>query len=173
MPHPWSEAWAEAEASVSPSVKSYDTLEIVHSSFVGPLRIVAGVAEDADFTLEDDAPYNAGETVTFKAVDFVSEWPEFAEGQVPESRVTIDNVARYLIPSLMSALAIKADLRLILRRYRSDDTSEPSYGPVEYLMRSVEIVGQSVSGLARLDNLANRRFPNRRITVEDFPGLQT
>ncbi len=172
MSDPWVDAWAEAEASAPPSVKTYDTLELLHSSFAGPLRIVAGLPEDAAFTLEDDAPHNAGETVTFKAVEFVSEWPEFAEGQVPESRVTIDNVARFLIPSLMAALSVKADLRLILRRYRSDDPSEPSYGPVEYLMRSVEIAGQSVSGLARLDNLANRRFPNRRVTVEDFPGLQ-
>lgn len=175
MPDPWTSSWAEAEATAPAGVKQYDTLELRHPAFAdsaGPfaLRIVNGT-DDQVLTLEAGAPLNGGEAVTFTAVAFRAERPEIAEGRIPSSRITIDNVARGLLPYLEAAVAYRADLVVCFRQYRSDDTSEPAYGPIEFLLRNVRVSNGSITGTATLQNLANKRFPGRVCTIEQFPGL--
>ena len=171
MADPWTDAWEEAEASAPPSVKIYDTLELQHPTFDQPARVVAGEPDDLTLTLEASATPDGGAAVLFQAVEFYAERPEFSEGRPPECQIAIDNVARILSPALADAVAVKADLVAIYRQYRSDDTSEPCFGPVQFNVRRATMKGTRISGVARIDDLVNKKFPTRVFTRGTFPAL--
>lgn len=176
MSDPWTVAWEEAEATVPPDVMIYPTLELQHVSFVTDsvpyvVRVITGVAEDTALTIETGADFNAEESVTFQAVQFWADRPELAEGQVPTCKITIDNVARYMVPILDNAMTYKADLTVLYREYRSDDPSEPCYGPIEFVIKKVSMNGTQIAGTAMIDNLGNKKFPKRIFTATEFPGL--
>jgi hypothetical protein len=177
MADPWTAAFEEAEASVPPSVDVYATLEFQHASFLDEndqpmaIRVVAETPDDQLFTIEDGAALNGGEEVSFKAIHFFADLPEVAEGQMPEVRITIDDAARELVPLMEAAIQIKASLVCLFRQYRSDDRAEPCYGPVSFVMRRVKVKGATVSGLAKLDDLGNAKFPRGVYTVAEFRGL--
>ena len=178
MSDPWTVAWEEANASVPPDVIIYYTLELRHPAFLEEgepvaIRCVTDVFDDMQFTIEDGAVMNGGETVTFLAIPFSADLPELAEKRVPECVITVDNAARHLTPHLEAAVQVQADLICVYREYRSDDTSEPCFGPVEFVMRSVDVNGPIVRGTARLDDLSNTKFPRRNYSIAQFPGLQT
>jgi hypothetical protein len=171
-------AWEEADASVPASVKVYFTLELQHPGFVDgssnpiPIRCVAHVSDDTSFRIEDGAVFNAGTMAPFSAIPFYADFPEFAEGRVPETRITVDNVSRELVPHIESALSLRADLIAIYREYRSDDLSAPCFGPVEFIVRNITMTGTHIEGMASIDNLANKKFPSRVYTTKEYPGLQ-
>lgn len=176
MPSTGTQAWVEAEAGPDPSVVSYWTLEFQHPAFLEagdpvPIRIVAEVPDDMEFGIELGATFNAGETATFKAVPFRSELGEVAQGRMPECNITIDNASRFMIPHLQAAVQQRADIVLLLRQYLSSDLSEPAYGPVQYSVTSVMVDGPTVTGVARLSDLANKKFPSLVYTANEFPGL--
>ena len=41
----------------------------------------------------------------FAAIPFYADFPEFAEGKVPETSITVDNVSRELVPHIESGAA--------------------------------------------------------------------
>ena len=180
MSDPWTAAWEEAEATAPPDVILYPTLELQHPAFLDtdgvtqiPIRCVTGVADDMDFGIEAGATYNGGGTGTFQAIPFFADRPEFAEGQTPQCQVSVDNVAREMAQYLEAAVQVKADLIAVYREYRSDDLTEPCYGPVQFVIRKVTVNGTTVTGTARLADLANRKFPKKVYSVDEFPGLYT
>jgi len=174
---PFTAAWEEAEASVPASVDMFATLEFQHPAFLDDddhpmaIRVVADTPDDQLFTIEDGADFNGGEVALFRAINFRAEHPEFAEGKMPELAVTVDNVSREMVPHLEKAVKIKADLIVLFRMYRSDDRTEPCYGPVQFVMRKVRVTGTSVTGVAQLDDLHNSKFPRRVYTVTEFRSL--
>lgn len=167
------EAWSEAIASCPPNVRTYVTLEVQHPSFAEPARIVAGVGDNMEFGIEDGAAYNAGETVLFIAFPVEVDYPEVREGQPPSSKVKIDNVNRELAPKIRAAVGVRAYLKVIYREYLSSDLTEPAYGPVEFLLKNVQMVGASLTGTAMVAMLLNKRFPRRdkNYNVQDYPSL--
>lgn len=177
MVNPWTAAWEEAEASNPPGILTYNTLELIHPSFEdeveGPfsIRAVSGVADDMSFGLELGAPLNSGEVVLFRAINFYSQMPEFSEGQTPSCDIIIDNVGDEVMPYLEAAVGTRANLTAIWRQYRSDDLVEPCYGPVTFQIKRVKATLTRLQGTAMLDNLSNRKFPNKLFTFTDFPGL--
>ena len=174
---PWSAAWAEAEATVPKEVVVYSTLEFQHPAVLDDngdpygIRIVTGTRDDMSFAIEDGAALNGGETVEFKAIPFTADFPEVGEGRVPQTVVTVNNVAREMLPVLERAVAVRADLIAIFRQYRSDDLSEPCYGPVQYVIKKATISGTTLQGAAMVDNLSNKKFPTRNYNRRQFPGL--
>jgi hypothetical protein len=78
---------------------------------------------------------------TFTAIPFHADFPEFAEGKVPETRVVVDNVSRELVPHIERAIQFRADLIAIYREYRSDDLSAPCYGPIDFIVRNITMSG--------------------------------
>jgi len=173
---PFTAAWEEAEATAPPGVVIYYTIELQHPAFLQdavevPIRCVTDVADDTSFGIEAGATFNAEEMALFQAIPFFAERPEFAEGRTPECEVTIDNAAREIVEYLEAAVQVKADLVVLYREYRSDDLTAPCYGPVEFVMRKVSVTGARVTGKARLDDLANRRFPNKVYSIDEFAGL--
>lgn len=176
MTDPWTEAWAEGMASVDPTVFYYCTLELRHPAFIEDgeplaIRVVLDV-QDRTLTLEPSAPMDGGQAVVFTATAFEYDMPEFGEGRLPEARVRIDNVARLLEPHIEAAAAQKADIVVSYREWRSDDTTAPCYGPLDFVMRRATVTGSSVEGYVRIDDLQNVRFPSRVYSRTQFPSLQ-
>lgn len=174
---PWTAAWEEAEASNPTGVVTYHTIELIHPEFVdtitGPfsVRAVNGTPNDQTFTLEAGAPLDAGQAVTFKAIAFTDDFPEFAEGQTPTCLLAIDGVGEEISPYLENVVGVRADLIAIYRQYRSDDTTEPCYGPVQFVIKKVTLKQARLEGTAQLKNLSNLKFPNKVFTYAEFPGL--
>lgn len=174
--NPWTDAWEEAEASVPPTVDVYCTLELQHLAFVEDgvpfaVRAVAGSYNDETFTLELGANVNPGEAVVFKAIPFYSERPEIQEGKTPECRITVDSIGDELIPYLEEATKIRSDMVAIYREYRSDDRTAPCYGPCQFLIKQVVLRSSTIEGVAKIDDLVNRKFPSRVYNYDEYPGL--
>jgi hypothetical protein len=173
MADPWTEAWMEAEASNPPELIVYDTLELIHDAFEGvPVRCVNGATSDMNFTLEIGAPFNSGASVLFQAIPFHAERPEFSEGKPPECQITVDGVGEEVSEYLEEAVHLRSDMTVIYRQYRSDDLTELCFGPVQFQMKSVKLIGSKITGRAMLADLTNRKFPNLVYTYDEFPGLQ-
>ncbi|MFG1349100.1 DUF1833 family protein [Xanthobacter autotrophicus] len=175
MSDPWTDAWAEAEASCPVSALIFETIELQHPAFlqdgiVIPLRFVLDV-EPRTFGIEDGALFDAGEMVEFTPIAFEADMPTFSEGQLPQCRVRVDNVARELMPYLEAAVLVRADMKVLHRQYREDDLSEPAYGPVEYMLRAVKVSGSTVEGTASFADLTNWKFPSRVYTRKEFTSL--
>jgi hypothetical protein len=173
---PWTAAWEEAEASNPPGVDIYHTLELLHPAFVDDgtpfsIRCVNGTPNDQTFTLEDGAPLDGGEAVVFKAIPFEDDPPEFSEGQTPTCKISVDNVGEEVVPYLEEAVQTRADLQAIYRQYRSDDTTGPCYGPIQFVVKKVTLKSTRLEGQAQLKNLSNYKFPNKVFTYDEFPGL--
>lgn len=173
----FTEAWEEANATPKPGVMIFCTLEFRHPAFVDEVegvfavRVVTGTSEDQALTLEDEAAVDAGEEVTFKACPFQADMPSYEEGKTPECSVVVDNVGREMIPYLEQAVRMRADLTATYREYRSDDRTAPCYGPVTFTIKAVKVSKTRLQGLARIDDLANRKFPSLVYTYRDHPGL--
>jgi hypothetical protein len=175
---PWTAAWEEAEASSPTGILVYHTLELIHPAFndtlTGPfsVRAVNGTPDSKMFTLEEGAILDGGNEVEFKAIPFQDDPPEFAEGQTPTCKITIDNVGEEVASYLEDATATRADLTAIYRQYRSDDTTAPCYGPIQFVIKKVTVKNTRIEGQAQLKNLSNFKFPNKVFTFDEFAGLQ-
>lgn len=169
----YEEAWLEANASSPPSQRVYDTLEIMHPSFAEPAYIVANVGDDKAFGIEQGAAHNPGGAVLFTACPLKSPWPEQREGQPPSATVEIDNVNRDLVPRVRGALGFRAYITVIFRQYINTDLTEPAYGPIEYVLKDVVMVGAKLSGRVMVKNLQNKRFPrqDKNYSYTEFSSL--
>jgi hypothetical protein len=167
------QALLEAYASCPPSARVYFTLEIWQSSFATPARVVANVGDDMSFGLEGSAPHNPGETVVFLACPFSAEYPEQREGQPPSTKIKIDNVNRELVPKIRAALGVRQYIQILYREYLGSDLTTPAYGPIEFQLSNVQMVGASLTGTAVVKNLQNKRFPrmDKNYSYVQFPSL--
>src|SRR6516162_9516801 len=158
------EALLEAYAACPPSARVFHTLEIWQSSFDEPARIVANVGDDMFFGIEPGAPHDGGASVQFTACPLTADYPEQRAGQAPTSKIKIDNINRELVPKIRAALGVREYNQILYREYLGTDLTEPAYGPIEFELRDVQMVGASLTGTAMVRNLQNRRFP--RISQE-------
>ena len=167
------DALLEAYASCPPSARIFYTLEIWQASFAQPARVVANVGNDMQFGIEPDAPRDAGAMVTFIACPFTADYPEQREGQPPSTKIKVDNVNRELVPMIRAALGVRQYIQVLYREYLSSDLNEPAYGPIEFELRNVQMVGASMTGTAMVRNLQNKRFPrlNKNYDYIQFPSL--
>lgn len=166
-----SEALKEAYASAPVGLIIYHTLEIRHSSFTEPIRIVRDL-EDLTATLEDDAPVNGGEEVTFVryAFDFVK--PEVNSAGVPQMQITIDNVDRIIGASIEGALGSTDLVEVTYREYISTDLTGPQNDPpITLQVMAVSVDMFKVTATCGFPDLMNRKFPTLEYTSETFPGL--
>ena len=143
------------------------------TSFAEPARVVANVGEDMVLGIEAGAPRDGGAMVTFTACPFTTDYPEQRKGQPPTSKIKIDNVNRELVPKIRAALGVREYIQILYREYLLSDVTEPAYGPVEFELREVRMVGASLTGTAMVRNLQNRRFPrlNKNYDYIQFPSL--
>lgn len=169
----WTTAIEEAYASSTADV-IYHTLELRHPSFTTPVRVVShetGISA----TLENDAPQNPGEVVAFEALAFDFHLPDQVDqGQVPEISITLDNVARLLVPYLDQALGGSDPIMLTYRPYLQSDLARPHLNPpLTLVLRSVSVDQSQVSARAGVESVNARRWPRGDYTSEAFPSLVT
>ncbi|WP_316214290.1 DUF1833 family protein [Bradyrhizobium sp. SZCCHNR2032] len=168
-----SEAMLEAYASCPPSARIYFTLELWHPSFAQAARVVANVGDDMSLGIEAGAPRDGGAMVTFIACPFQADYPEQREGQPPTAKISIDNVARDLVPQIRAALGIRAYIDVLYREYLGSDLTGPAYGPVQFELRNIQMTGTTLTGTVMVRNLQNKRFPrlDKNYTYQQFPSL--
>lgn len=172
----YTDAWAEGEANCVTDGEQFITVELQHPGFTDeadqpiPLRYVLDVM-DRSFAIEDGAAFDAGETVLFAAAGFECEHPTMAEGRPPVARLRLDDVTGDLVVYLDKAKAFRADLKVIIRGYRSDYPAAPSYGPIELVLTDITKDSTGVEGTATIVDFGDRKVPSRVYTLEDYPGL--
>lgn len=167
----WSAAIAEAYASCPPSVVELPTIEVYHSTWAAPIRLVRN-RSDIVATLESDAPNNPGASVTFRAFPFQFQLPQQGEGR-QELRLTIDNVSRLFMASIEGMdLSVDDPVRVIYRPYLSNDLTAPHLNPpLRLTVRGMSATLDSISLACGYADFANRRFPRLVYDRTRFPGL--
>ncbi|SDV49828.1 DUF1833 family protein [Chitinasiproducens palmae] len=178
MSNVYSEAIAEAYASVPETAIVFSTLEILNPAFIDDdgnptsVRVVRDYA-NLSARLEASAPLNPGQVVEFIACAFEITLPGFEDGQMPQLQITIDNVDRVITQRLMQAIGQSSEIRIIYRPYlASDPLNGPEMDPViSMVLTEVEVDAMQITGTASLDDLQNLNFPSKTYTTERFPGL--
>lgn len=199
MPDPTlSDAAREAYASVPADEVVLHTLEIRHSSFVAPIRVVANYADSTSWSgwpeaqavldgmtaaardlvglvaqLEGGAPEDAATWVPFTAVAFNFEEPEVDSVPVPEATLSIDNVDRAITDALMLAATSQEKTDVIYRGFLATDPTQPVNNPPLLLTLSdAEAGALQVTGRARMVDLGAKAFPAVTYTTRRYPGLK-
>lgn len=172
-----SQAIREAYASAPSDLVIYHTLELRHPAFVdeygnpAPIRVVRDWA-DLTVTLEDSAPLNAGEEVTFIRFSFDFNKPEVAATGVPQLTIEIDNVDRAIVANIEAALTTTDLVEATYREFISSDLSGPQNDPpIHMTIMSITADVFKVKAVAGFPDLMNRRFPTLEYSSEVFPGL--
>jgi hypothetical protein len=179
MADPWTEAWAEAQASVPANIIELPTLELLHPALLDELgnpMAIRAVRDTQDhmLLLEGDAPLNPGESVLFQSVFFEAPWPEQQEGMVPELVIRIDNIGREIMPHLEAMVVTAAPLIVRYRTYLYDATTGTTTlgaDPISFPLRSVTVNESYVEGSASPADLANLRAMRLVYDLQNYPGL--
>ena len=167
------QAIREAYASVTSDVV-LQTMELRHPSFVeGGMPIALRFVQDGidhDLLLEADAPMDAGQVATFKAMPFGFTPPSSEEGQVPSVSFWIDNVSSEIHRHLQAAVSIRSPLIATWREYIVGLS-----GPQQQLdgieLTGVKVTGTRATATSRLNDWPDRLFPGRLYTQTAFPTL--
>lgn len=145
------------------------TLELRHPTLTEPVRVVAD-NDDLTAKLEETAPVDAGETVTFSAMAFQATPPERADGRWPEMELALDGAALAMEPHLEAAMLSDDPVDIVWREYIREDAAE---GPGRVILgleldstRSGDAAVTGTAGVYGLD----RRF-GQTFTLEEYPGL--
>jgi hypothetical protein len=166
-----SEAIKEAYASAPADEVVYHTLEIRHSSFATPIRVVRDFA-DLDATLEADAPEDASTEVTFLGYAFDLVPPEVSAGGTPQLVIEIDNVSREILANIELAMASSSLLTVIYRAFLSSDLTAPANDPpLTLTIFTISANPMRIRAVAGFQDIVNKRFPSDAYTAERFPGL--
>lgn len=158
------QALKEAYACCPTEVVVLDTLQIDHTSFEEPIRLVN---DFADLTAKTEA----GETVTYIRFAFDYARAEVNAQGVPEFTVTVDNASAEIARQL-DAIADGADpLPVTVRTYRSDDLNAPAGRNLPGEIQHIQISDLRVTLRVAFGQIANKPFPSELFTPKRFPGL--
>jgi len=172
-----SQALKEAYASAPSNVVILHTLELRHPSFVdeqGLPTTVRVVRDNTDLVakLEDNAPLNPTEWVTFIAMGFDLELPPVDTAPVPEISITLDNVSREMVTHLNNAAESQDKIEVTYRPYLSTDLEGPQMDPpITLVLTEVEADVFKVTGRARMLDIGNKAFPSITYNSTNYPGL--
>ncbi|WP_131194073.1 DUF1833 family protein [Lichenihabitans psoromatis] len=174
----WNAAWAEAQTNPSDKAVPIWSIELIHPAFIQngqqiSIR-VTNDNQDQDLPLEDAAPLNPGETVTFLSVPFDTPWFEQRDGQVSSLNIRIDNVGRELMPYLDAAMVVNAALQVIFRCHLIDMATgviSQGMGPISVDLRQVSVNESYVEGVASPADLVNLQFLRVIYDTENYPAL--
>jgi hypothetical protein len=174
MPITETPAWAEATATVNTKERILITLEISHSVMVengqpAPVRAVLN-NEDIELRLEETAPLNAGERVTFQAVPFGVDFPRIGKLGA-ECSIWIDNVNREVARYLEPASKLNESVVVIFRGYLLSDTNTVGHGPFRLLLRNVKRKGSKLEGSLTIADPTRLRVMREIFDNERFAAL--
>ncbi len=174
----YSEGLAAAYATAPETEVVLDTLEFRHPSFLDDTGAVMALRVVNDHSpliafLEDDAAFNPGEEVEFTRCYFtLKRQSETDSGSMPQLDLSVDNVARILIPYLDQTKESRVPVTVVWRPYCASDLSGPHITPCPvFTLSNVSCGLSAVSGRLGFSELTNRRFPASEYTAAKFPGL--
>ena len=166
-----SAAIKEAYAAAPADEVIYHTLEIRHSSFASPIRVVRDLV-DLDATLEASAPEDASTEVTFLGYSFDLVPPEVGAGGTPQLIIEIDNVSREILANIELAMASTNLLTVIYRAFVGSDLTAPANDPpLTLTIFTINATPMRIRAVAGFQDIVNKRFPADTYTAERFPGL--
>lgn len=166
-----SQAIKEAYAVAPVTSLILPTLELRHSAFTAPIRVVLDHADLVAY-LEDTAPENAGQEVTFVAMAFRFTKPEVSEASGPEMTIEIDNVTAEIEENIAAANISTGAIAMTYREYLVSDLSGPQNDPPMHMeIKNIKATDLQVEARASFGNFANRRFPREIYTLQRFPAL--
>lgn len=165
------DALKEAYAGTSPEFV-YHCLEIRHSNFTQPIRIVRN-NEDCEARTEVDAPLNPGEMVSYVGAMWEMTLPKQGEDTMPEISLSFDNVSREITEHLQAASQINEPIKMIYRVYTDSTlTSGPQIDPpIEMEIGSATADVYTVTTRASLEDVFRSLYPYTRYTPKEFPSL--
>lgn len=165
------EALKEAYASAPSNIIIHPTLELYHSAFTSPIRVVRDY-NDLTATLEPTAPRDPGTTVTFVGFNFDFTKPEVGSNNVPQITITMDNVDRVILANIEATMGTFEQIKVIYREYLNTDTTIPQNNPpLEMTIISISADLFKITATAGFPNLMNKKFPIVEYTTEVFTGL--
>lgn len=176
------EAVREAIAHASVDRVMVHTVELHHSTFSEPARLVVSHGEILSeeplifghrFRLEANAPADAGELVTFIAAQIELSMPGQQENRLPELVFAIDAVSGRIAKLLRLAARQEQpeEIRIIYRRYFHDDPDTVIH-KIDNLF-----LAQPVADLYRVEGRASPLdatkipFTTRKYNATDNPSL--
>lgn len=160
---------AYSQAPVDPVLH---TLEIRHSAFTAPIRVVRD-RQDHTLRLENEAPQNAGQFVTFTRFAFEFVLPKIDQSGTPKLQIAMDNVDRVIRRSLDQAIYSLAPVEVLYRPYLASNAEAPIMSPIlHFEIESIDMTPLRVTAVCRIDDLVNKQFPGNVYTVDEFPGLR-
>jgi len=161
----------EAYSAAPANVVIYHTLELYHSAFSSPIRVVRDYT-DLTATLESTAPRNPSTSVTFVAFNFDFTKPEVSPAGVPQITITLDNVDRSIVANIEAAIATTEMVSVIYREFISSDLSAPQNNPpLTMTVMSISATVFKVTAVCGFPDLVNKRFPTKEYDSETFIGL--
>jgi hypothetical protein len=166
-----SQALKEAYASAPSNTIIFSTLELRHPAFTQPIRVVRDY-QDLVATLEDSAPVNAGQSVTFIRFAFDITKPEVSSTGVPQVTITLDNVSREIVANVELAMDTRELIQVTYREYLNTDLSGPQNDPpITMVISTVSADVFKVTAVAGFPDLMNKKFPRTAYNSDEFPGL--
>lgn len=173
MPDPTlSAALREAYASAPADQVIWHTLEIWHSAFSAPIRVVRDVTA-LDARIEAGATRDAGTIVTFAAYAFDVMPPELTAEALPQVTIEIDNVSLEILAQLDAAIIAGGEIEVIYRQYLSDTALDgpETDPPLRMELIQVSATLQRIRATAGFPVLQDAKFPALEYDLETFPGL--
>lgn len=165
------QALKEAYAAAPAGVIIFHTLELRHSAFTSPIRVVRDF-NDLTATLEATAPVNPSTAVTFVGMAFDFTKPEVSSVGVPQVTIEIDNVDRAIVANIEAAMGTTELVQCTYREFISTDLSAPQNNPpLSMTIMSINATVFKVTATAGFPNLMNYRFPTTEYDPEIFVGL--
>jgi hypothetical protein len=147
-------------------------MELFHSAFITPIRVVRDYQDLVNARLEATAPRDAGQLVTFTAFNFDFTKPEVTSTGLPQVTITIDNVDRSIVANIEKAISSTELVSVIYREFISTDLSAPQNNPpITMTILSITADVHKVTATAGFMNLMNKKFPTQEYTATVFPGL--
>ncbi len=175
MPVPLSEGLRLSYASAPKGEDPILTVELRNVAFPEPLRFVSGLPEGTEgwqAMLEDDAPENPGELVTFRVVPFSFSEPGTEKGGATPAQLSIANASSEISDVLDLTIGNRSALVVNVRIYTpSERTTRPGNVLRGLRMRRVEATPTEASGELTYEDAARQAFPLLTFGQADYPAL--
>lgn len=147
----------------------YKTIEY-YDPVNGVLRYVDGRRNPKNFTLEADAPRNAGESVEYIGGAVSYSLPQQNEDN-PSLEIQLGRIGQFVKSKLKAITGFGRfqPAEVIIREYIEGEETSPA-AVVRFYVSTITMTADGVVMLAALDNPASRRIC-RIVNEDDFPGL--
>lgn len=169
----WDAAEREALARANTSTVHLWALELRHSVFPAPIRMVQHDV-DIDLTLEANAPVDASTTQPFIATAYRFKEPDQTSQPDPTVQIEIDGVSGNLQPFIRSAILTFEPIECTLRSCLYDVKAQVVVEMLRVFhlqMRRERTTMTTIAATFGYTNPANQPFPSKVYSAETNPGL--